>query len=67
MIAPSRELATVSRIGRAYSDPAERLMGEVRRYLTMALEFERGREIELADAAGAIAANKLARVCRRHP
>lgn len=57
-----RELSAVTRIGRSHSDAPERLMGEVRRYLAIAHEYERGRQIELADAAGAIAANKLARV-----
>lgn len=61
------ELASVTRIGRPVDSSAERLMGEVRGYLAFAHECERGHQIELADAAGAVAANKLARVVRRHP
>lgn len=61
------ELASVTRIGQPVDSSAERLMGEVRRYLALAAECEGARQIELADACGAIAANKLARVCRRHP
>lgn len=43
---------------------AERLMGEVRRYLGIAYEYERSGEIEVADACGAIAGNKLAQSIR---
>ena len=39
---------------------AERAMAQCRKYLRYAHEFERAGEIELADAAGAIAANKVA-------
>lgn len=43
---------------------AERLLGEVRVFLAMAHQYEAGREIEMADACGAMAANKLARAIR---
>ena len=43
---------------------AEKLMRDVRIYLGMAHEYECGRKLELADACGAIAANKLARSIR---
>lgn len=43
---------------------AEERLREMRRYLAHANEFERVGKIELADAAGAIAANKLAQAIR---
>lgn len=43
---------------------AERLLADARRLLAMAQEYEIGREIEMADACGAMAANKLARAIR---
>ena len=43
---------------------AERLLADARRLLAMAHQYEIGREIEMADACGAMAANKLARAIR---
>lgn len=45
-------------------DSSERFLGEVRKYLALASEFERSGQIELADAAGAVASNKLAAALR---
>ena len=46
------------------SRTAEFKMAECRRFLAKANEYERSGEIELADAAGAIAGNKLAQAIR---
>ncbi len=48
----------------AKESDAERLLEEVRVFLAMAHQYEAGREIEMADACGAMAANKLARAIR---
>ncbi len=51
-------------------ESSERFMCECRKYLRIADEYERQGLIELADAAGAIAANKVAaalRVGERRP
>ncbi len=47
-----------------YADHAERLMRQVRACLAFAHELEVSGDIEFADAAGAVAANKLAIVDR---
>jgi ubiquinone biosynthesis protein UbiJ len=46
------------------SRTAEFKMREVRKFLKLAEEAEWSHDIELADAAGAIAANKLAQAIR---
>ncbi len=49
----------------AYADHAERLMRQVRSCLALAHELEVSGDIEFADAAGAVAANKLALAIRQ--
>jgi len=44
--------------------PSETLLRHMRDYLGQARDFEATGEVELADAAGAVAANKLARAIR---
>lgn len=64
ILPPEASLNNVLNLSPVYNSTAEFLMRQVREYLAFAHQQEVAGNIELADAAGAVAANKLARAIR---